>query len=41
MIEENFLHRIEFSAESAPGGVDERWNLTNANLERLGFKLRS
>lgn len=39
-IEENFLRELKFTAESTPGGVDEAWSLTIANLERLGAMLK-
>ena len=39
-IEENFLHRIEFTAESSPGRPDDKWSLTRANLEALGKRLK-
>lgn len=39
-IEEDFLREIKFTAESNPGGTDEKWSLTTRNLEQLGKRLK-
>ena len=40
-IEDHFLHRLMFTAESNPGGPDERWSLTLTDLAQLGERLRA
>jgi energy-coupling factor transporter ATP-binding protein EcfA2 len=40
-IEENFLHRLEFLSESAPGNNDDAKSLTVANLEEFGARLKA
>ncbi len=40
LIEENFLRDLRFTAESNPNSSDERWTLTNSNLEELGRRLK-
>jgi len=40
-IEEHFFRELKFTAESNPASADERWSLTNANLESLGQKLKA
>jgi hypothetical protein len=40
-IEENFLHRLEFLSESAPGNHDDAKSLTVANLEEFGARLKA
>jgi hypothetical protein len=39
-IQEKFLQRLEFTAESAPDSLDARMALTEANLEALGRQLK-
>lgn len=39
-IEEHFLRELKFTAESSPGGADEKWSLTLPNLNALGQRLR-
>jgi hypothetical protein len=40
-IEENFLHRLLFVSESAPGDPDSAKPLTTANLEDFGARLKA
>ena len=40
-IEENFLHRLEFLSESAPGSSDDAKSLTVANLREFGAHLKA
>lgn len=40
-IEEHFFRELKFTAESNPASADERWSLTNTNLESLGQKLKA
>jgi hypothetical protein len=40
-IEENFLHRLLFVSESAPGDRDSEKPLTRANLEAFGAQLKA
>ncbi|HXB64818.1 MAG TPA: AAA family ATPase [Solirubrobacteraceae bacterium] len=40
-IEENFLHRLEFLSESAPGSSDDAKSLTVANLKEFGARLKA
>src|ERR1035438_3638006 len=39
-IEENFLHRLEFLSQSAPGNSDDAKSLTVANLREFGARLK-
>lgn len=39
-IQEKFLQRLEFTAESAPNSPDARMSLTETNLEALGKQLK-
>lgn len=41
VIEEHFLRELRFTAESNPDSQDERWSVTNANLENLGRTLKA
>jgi ABC-type lipoprotein export system ATPase subunit len=40
-IEENFLHRLEFLSQSAPGNSDDAKSLTVANLTAFGARLKA
>jgi len=40
-IDEHFLRNLKFTAQSTPGGTDERWSLTIVNLTELGKRLRA
>jgi hypothetical protein len=40
LLQEHFLHALKFTAESSPGGHDDRLPLSRPNLEHLGRNLK-
>jgi len=40
-IDQNFLGRLEFASEGAPGAIDEKKTLTRSNIEKTGRRLKA